>query len=276
MPQFEATTMNHLGRQEHRYSRIRLWGSVGFIIAVLLGWLIDAVGAGVVPYALVLLAAGMWLSSQVTPDRAAAPASGSAGDFWQQLRRPEVLGFLLAAFLSQMSHGPYYAFFSIYLQEHGYRGDIIGLLWAWAVVAEIAVFIAIHRWLPRYGPRRLMLAALLLGGLRWLIIGAAPHYLGVLFAAQTLHAASFGIYHAVGIMVVNRFFRGRSQGRGQAIYSSMTFGAGVAIGSLIAGYLWTALGGSTVFYLAAASSVLAAGLAGWAVPQQFQDSAAQH
>src|SRR5690606_12419998 len=187
-----------------------------------------------------------------------------------------VLGFLLAAFLSQMSHGPYYAFFSIYLQEHGYGSGLIGLLWAWAVVAEIAVFAVIHRWLPRHGPRRLMLAALLLGGLRWLVTGAFPPHLGLLFAVQTLHAASFGIYHAVGIAVVNRFFRGRSQGRGQAIYSSLTFGAGVAIGSLLAGYLWAETGGNLVFYLAAVASVLAAGLAGWAVPKRFQDPAAQH
>lgn len=277
LPQFEAATMNHLGPAEHRYSRIRLWGSVGFIVAVVaLGALIDWVGAGVVPYAMALLAAGMWLASQVTPDRAAAPAPAAASNFWQQLRRPEVLGFLLAAFLSQMSHGPYYAFFSIYLQEHGYNSDIIGLLWAWAVGAEIAVFMGIHRWLPRYGPRWLMLAALLLGGLRWLVIGAFPQHLALLFAVQTLHAASFGVYHAVGIAVVNRFFRGRSQGRGQAIYSSLTFGAGVAIGSLAAGYLWTELGGSNVFYLAAVASTLAAGLAGWAVPKRFAVPAAQH
>ena len=277
LPQFEAATMNHLGAQEHRYSRIRLWGSVGFIVAVaLLGALIERWGVGLVPWAMLLLATGMWLVSLLTPDREAPLAPASAGNFWQQLRRPEVLGFLLAAFLSQMSHGPYYAFFSIYLQEHGYGSGLIGLLWAWAVVAEIAVFAVIHRWLPRHGPRRLMLAALLLGGLRWLVTGAFPQHLGLLFAVQTLHAASFGIYHAVGIAVVNRFFRGRSQGRGQAIYSSLTFGAGVAIGSLLAGYLWAETGGNLVFYLAVVASVLAAGLAGWAVPKRFQDPAAQH
>lgn len=276
MPQFEANTMNYLGAQEHRYSRIRLWGSVGFIVAVaVLGVMVERVGASVVPFAVLLLCVGMWLASLATPERLGSAAHAQAPDFWQVLRRPEVIGFLLAALLSQMGHGPYYAFFSIYLQEHGYRGETIGLLWAWAVVAEIGVFMVIHRWLPRYGPRALMMAALLLGGIRWLATGAFPQQLPLLFAAQTLHAASFGIYHAVGMVVVNRFFRGRSQGRGQALYSSMTFGAGVAAGSVLGGYLWAPLGGALVFYLAGALSLLAVPLAYRAIPARFQVSAAK-
>jgi PPP family 3-phenylpropionic acid transporter len=276
LPQFEANTMNHLGAHEHYYSRIRLWGSIGFIVAVvLLGALVDRLGAGVVPYAVFVCFLGMWLSAQVTPEQPGVTGHEQSGDFWRVLRRPDVIGFFIAAFLSQMSHGPYYAFFSIYLQEHGYSGDLIGLLWAWGVVAEIGVFMLIHRWLPRYGPRWLMVAALLLGGVRWFAIGAFPETLWLLFAAQTLHAASFGIYHAVGIAVVTRFFRGRSQGRGQAVYSSMTFGAGVALGSLVAGYLWSPFGGSAVFYLAGATSVLAAVFAYRAVPNKFAVPAVQ-
>lgn len=277
MPQYEANTMNHLGSLEHHYSRIRLWGSVGFIVAVIvLGALVDRIGTQSVPYAIALLFVGMWVSSLLTPERPGTVAHEDSTGFWRVLRRPDVLGFLTAAFLSQMSHGPYYAFFSIYLQGYGYSGDLIGLLWAWGVVAEIGVFMLIHRWLPRYGPRWLMVAALLLGGVRWFTIGAFPQALWLLFAAQTLHAASFGIYHAVGIAIVNRFFRGRSQGRGQAVYSSMTFGAGVAVGSLVGGYLWQPLGGSGVFYMAGVASVLAAVFAWRTVPASFRSPAAQH
>lgn len=279
LPQFEANTMNHLGREEHRYSRIRLWGSLGFICAVVaLGGLIDRFDEAVVPWAVLGLFAALWVSSLLAPGREQEQHRDAPADeaFWKVLRRPEVIGFLAAAFLSQMSHGPYYAFFSIYLQEHGYRGELIGLLWAWGVIAEIGVFVVMHRWLPRFGPRWLMTAALLLAALRWFVIGALPDSLVLLFAAQTLHAASFGVYHAVGIAVVNRWFRGRSQGRGQAVYSSMTFGAGVALGSLVSGYLWTWLGGSQVFYLAGGLALLAAAFAWRAVPRHFASPAPQH
>jgi PPP family 3-phenylpropionic acid transporter len=274
LPQFEANTLNHLGEQEHRYSRLRVWGSIGFIVVVgALGALVDRFGEGVVPWAMLVLFAGMWLSSLTVPEKAAPRGHQEhPQSFWTVLKRPAVQGFLLACVLSQAAHGPYYAFFSIYLQDRGFRLDVIGVLWAWAVVAEIGVFLLMHRWLPTYGPRVLMAVALALGGLRWLLIGRFPDSFALLFAAQTLHAASFGVYHAVGIALINRLFTGRSQSRGQAVYS-MTFGGGVALGSLISGYLWEPLGGSGVFYLAALASGLAAVVAYAALPLKLAAAA---
>lgn len=259
LPQFEANTLNHLGDDAHHYSRIRLWGSIGFIAAVLvLGYLIDIYGLALLPYAVLLLFAGMLMSSVLAPEEGSGQRDHEQPGFLRVLKRPEVLGFFVACFLLQASHGPYYAFFSIYLEDHGYRADAIGWLWALGVIAEIGVFLLMHRWLPRFGPRRLMTAALVLAVLRWVLIGAFVDLLPVLLFAQTLHAATFGVYHAVGIAVVNRYFVGRNQGRGQALYSSLTFGAGVALGSLVSGYLWGWLGGAVTFYLAAGVAAVAA------------------
>lgn len=263
LPQFEANTMNHLGQDDHRYSRIRLWGSVGFIVIVLaLGEGIDRLGLQILPPVLLGLFAALLLAAVLAPEKRVVHPPEGHESFLRVLRQPVVIAFFLACFLLQASHGPYYAFFSIYLQEHGYRANLIGVLWALGVVAEIGVFLYIHRWLPRYGPRRLMTAALGLAALRWVLIGALPGVLPVLLFAQTLHAASFGVYHAVGIYMVHRYFVGRNQGRGQALYSSLTFGAGVAAGSLAAGYAWDALGGAWTFGLAALIAA-AAGIAAW-------------
>lgn len=276
LPQFEANTLSHLGAQEHRYSRIRVWGSIGFILAVAgLGEAMDRLGVQIVPLAILVLFAALWLSSLLAPEREGGVARHQGKEFLEILLTPAVVGFLLASFLSQMAHGPYYAFFTIFMQDHGYGSDLIGLLWAWGVVAEIGVFMVMHRWLPAYGPRALMSIALALGALRWLLIGAVPENLPLIVLAQTLHAASFGVYHAVGIIVVNRLFAGRSQGRGQAIYS-MTFGGGVALGSLLSGYLWEPLGGSAVYYLAAAVSLLAAVAAFYSLPRRLAAPAVHH
>ena len=73
LPQFEATTLNHLGSDTHRYSSIRLWGSIGFIIAVaLLGFVFQATGTGPLPVVLLVLLTGIWFSSLVVPESAAA------------------------------------------------------------------------------------------------------------------------------------------------------------------------------------------------------------
>lgn len=259
LPQFEANTMSHLGPDDHRYSLIRLWGSIGFIGAVTaLGWMIDFSGHAVLPVALVLLFAGLWIASLLAPESPpSAHVDGEPG-FLTILLRPRVLAFFVACFLLQASHGPYYAFFSIYLEDHGYANDVIGLLWALGVAAEIGVFLVMHRLLARFSPRALMTASLLLAAVRWWLIGAYVDSPVLLVFAQILHAATFGVYHAVGMYMINRFFVGRNQGRGQALYSSLTFGAGVAAGSLASGYLWTAAGGAATYFSAAVLAFVAA------------------
>ena len=258
LPQFEAATLNHLGDHTHRYSRIRLWGSIGFILTVTgVGSLLDRYGAGVLPLILLALFAGIWLSSLSAPQDAARPAPATRESLSAVLRRPGVAALLAASFLMQVGHAPYYTFYTIYLKDHGYTGTVVGQLWALGVIAEIGVFLIMSRLLARFGPRRLLLASLALAGLRWLLIAWFVDSLVVLAFAQTLHAASFGVYHATAIYLVHRFFTGHHQGRGQALYSSLGFGAGNAVGSLYSGYLWAFQGPSVVYSVSALVSAAA-------------------
>lgn len=258
LPQFEAITLSHLGASSHRYSRIRLWGSIGFILSVAgLGPLLDVYGPGLLPYILLLLLGGIWAASLTVPDHPGQPATEPHAPLRQVLRRPEVAALLLVCFLMQASHGPYYTFFTLYLEDHGYSRSGIGQLWALGVIAEIGVFLMMHRWLPRFGARRLLIASLALTTLRWLLIAGFGDRLPIILGAQLLHAASFGVHHAVAIHLIHQFFVGRNQGRGQALYSSFSFGAGGALGSLVAGYLWAGVGAEWTYVAAAAVSGLA-------------------
>ena len=160
LPQFEATTLNHLGDQTHRYSSIRLWGSIGFIVAVAgLGALFEQAGTALLPGVLLVLLAAIWLSSLLVPESAAGHQALNEEPLRKVLRQPAVVSLLLVCFLLQASHGPYYTFYSLYMVDHGYSETAIGQLWALGVVAEIAVFLKMHHWLPRFGARNLMLAA---------------------------------------------------------------------------------------------------------------------
>jgi PPP family 3-phenylpropionic acid transporter len=258
LPQFEATTMNHLGEDTWRYSSIRLWGSVGFIASVvLLGPLLDSHGTGLLPVVVLVLFVGIWLSSLTVPESAAGHLPLEQEPLSEVLGRPYVLSLLAVCFLIQASHGPYYAFFTIYLEDYGYSRALIGQLWGLGVVAEIAIFLVMSRLLPRYGARRLLLVAVGLTTVRWLLIALYASSLGAVLLAQTLHAASFGVYHAVAIYLIHRLFTGAHQGRGQALYSSVSFGAGGAIGSLVSGYLWKGINPQAMFLLAAVASLLA-------------------
>ncbi|MDH5471023.1 MAG: MFS transporter, partial [Gammaproteobacteria bacterium] len=242
----------------HRYSGIRLWGSVGFILAVaLLGPVLDRWGAGLLPVIVLALFAFIWLGSLSVPESAAAYLPLDQAPLMHVLRRPLVLSLLCVCFLVQASHGPYYAFYTLYLEDAGYSTAVIGQLWALGVVAEIGVFLVMPVLLPRFGARRLLLFAVTLTLLRWLLIAGFVDQPAVIVFAQTLHAASFGLYHAVAIFMIHSLFTGVHQGRGQALYSSVSFGAGGAVGSLVSGYLWTGMGPQAMYLMAAGISLVA-------------------
>ena len=258
LPQFEANTMSHLGDEMHRYSGIRLWGSVGFILAVAgLGALLGRHSITVLPYVLLGLFVLIWLNSLCVPESAAGHLPLDQAPLRSVLQRPAVLCLLGVCFLAQASHGPYYTFFSLYLADIGYSTTIIGQLWALGVLSEIGVFLLMSKLLPRFGARKLLLLAMVLTTLRWLLTAFYADSLAIITFSQTLHAASFGLYHAVMIFLIHSLFTGAHQGRGQAIYSSLSFGAGGAAGSLVSGYLWTGLGPQAMYLMAAACSLCA-------------------
>ena len=257
LPQFEAMTLNHLGEDTHRYSIIRIWGSMGFIVvAVLMGDLLDSFSTAVIPIVVAITFAGIALCSFLVPEKLNTPHEDHS-PIWHVIRQSEVMAFLIITFLMLCSHGPYYTFYTIYMEQLGYSSHMIGILWAVGVMAEIIVFLVMHRVLPRYGARRLLLLTLVLTTLRWSMIGFFGEDLSMLFLAQLLHAFSFGVFHAVGISLVHDFFTGSHQGRGQALYSSVGYGAGVAAGSVVSGMLWDQHGAAVLYLFAASCAVLA-------------------
>lgn len=258
LPQFEAATLNHLGRDTHRYTQIRVWGSVGFIVVVAgLGPLLDRHGVGMLPAVCFFLMAGIWFATLLAPNDDMQAHDTRHGSLRETLRKGPVLAVLAVCFLMQASHGPYYTFYSLYLEAHGYSRGAIGLLWALGVAAEVALYMVLHRIFHRYALELLLVVALAFTTLRWLVIGYFADNVVILGLAQLLHAASFGLYHAVAIQLIHRYFVGRSQGRGQALYSSFGFGAGGALGSLYSGYMWEAVGPTATFLAAAACSAVA-------------------
>ena len=258
LPQFEAITLNHLGERTQHYTRIRLWGSVGFIAAVIgLGRLLDVHGMALVPHFVAPLMLGIWLSTLLVVDAPQGCVASDHPPLRRVLQRSEVWRLLAVCFLMQMSHGPFYTFFSIYLEDYGYTRSQIGQLWALGVMAEVVMFVFMHRLVERFGLHTLFVSSFVLTSVRWVLVALAPENGPLLVFAQTLHAASFGIYHGVAIQLIHRFFVGPHQSRGQGLYSSISFGAGGAVGTLASGYLWDAVGPQYTFLLAAGVSVLA-------------------
>lgn len=258
LPQFEALTFNHLDKNDHQYSWVRGWGSVGFIIAVVsVGILLNSIEIANLPIIVLVLLTGIALTTLMIFDHAGAPHEDVHLPIVKILKNKQVIALLLACLFVQASHGPYYTFYTIYAESHGYSNSWIGILWAVGVLSEVVAF-AMMPWLvKRFGLRTLLLASLFSGSLRWLLIGFYIDNVYITAFAQLFHASTFGIYHAVAIAYIHRYFKGKNQGKGQALYSSISFGLGGAIGSLYGGYLWESLGASWTFSIAAILSFIA-------------------
>ncbi len=252
LPQLEVVTIDSLKYRSHHYSRIRLWGSIGFIVlSVAAAPLIAVWGSRLVPWLILLVLAALWLASMSLSDsRVRAAPPGMAG-LWQALDR-RIVALLAVCFLMQLTHGPYYAFFTIFMEEHGYSRGLIGQFWAVGVVAEVFVLWFVGRLLPGAGAVWLLLLAIVATSLRWLLLASFPEHIGVVLFSQSLHAITFGIYHAAMIYLVSHLFPAGLEGRGQALYASLSFGVGGGLGTWLAGVLWEPLSGSGLFLLSAA------------------------
>ncbi len=264
MPQFESITMSHLGERSDRYGRIRVWGSIGFIVVVsLYGILLDRLGVGALPWLMLPLLTGLLASS--LGNRYAHPVEeihdANRQGFRARLKRPQVIAFFVAAFLAQVSFGPYYTFFSIYLTEHHYSASMLGLFWTVGVLAEIGVFFLSRRIFQRWDAGKVMTFALLSAALRWWVTALFPDSVPMMVLAQLTHSLNFGAFFAAVMQLLVRFFPGRMNGHGQGVFYGLSSGVGGAGGALAAGQLWHFSGEAA--FMASGCVALLAALVAW-------------
>ena len=257
LPLAESLTLAHLATTDGHYSRIRLWGSIGFIVASLfLGYLIDLQGINILLWVLLITQAIIFFLSNTIPEAKEIHHKKNDLSIWKIIKTPSVVALLIGCTLMVSAHGVLYNFYSIYLKEHGYSSAAIGWLWAVGVICEIFIFMLMPKILRRYSLKTILLMSLFLGVIRFILIGASPDQFYLLLIAQMFHAATFGSFHAASIEVIAYFFKGRNQSRGQAIYNSVAYGIGGTIGGLGGGYLIQYLGGQLGFMIAAISPLI--------------------
>ena len=271
LPLVEAITLDHLGGEAARYSRIRLWGSVGFIVAVLAtGRALDELPLAALLWILLGVLGSIVACSVVLPESRPQRSTAVAVPLGDILRQRRVMALLLACFIMSAAHGALYVFYSIYIADFGYSRSVVGALWSLGVIAEIGVFWVMAQMLVRYSLRTILVACFVAAAVRFLIIGWGAQYWPLLVAAQLLHGLSFGAYHAAAIAAINAWFPPHCQGRGQALYSSVSFGAGGLFGGILAGALWDGAGGAVTYTVSAAIALAGVAVIGLGVRESPQ------
>jgi MFS transporter, PPP family, 3-phenylpropionic acid transporter len=261
-PLSEALMLSEMRGDLTHYGRLRLWGSVGFILTVTLaGPLLDWYGIRLMPAIALALLMLVLAASFRMQESSHGGIHQDAPSVLALLRRREVIAFFTSTFLMIAAHASLYVFYSLYLAQIGYSNTVIGLMWSLGVVVEIVFFFYQAPIFKRFGVRKLMIASLLIAVVRFLMIGFGAQSLVLLLIAQVMHAATFGVHHSASIATLQRWFSGPLQARGQALYTSISYGLGGTLGGLILGGLWDTFGSRTVYLAAAVFSLAGAGAA---------------
>lgn len=238
-----------------RYGRVRVWGSIGFMLSVVVsGAALQWLGIDALPWLALLLcgalAAAAW--AVPAPPSAAHPAkAGAATGVWEVLRRPAVAWFFAGTFLTVLAHTSLYAFLSLHLVDLGYGKSAVGALWAVSVAAEIVFFWTQAHWFSRWNAPTLLVIAAAATALRFAAMALLGASTTVLVLAQSLHAVTFAAHHAACIAMVDRHFPGRLRGRGQALYATLGYGASGVLGGVAGGAISQRWGFPAVFGAAA-------------------------
>ena len=264
MPMSEAA-LAHLVSQggsfdAKRYGRVRLWGSLGFLVTVMAaGFWFERFGLVHFPAWTLGTLAAVAVSAWLLPDfrEPAHAAEANQPGVWPVLRQPPVRWFFAAVFFHVLAHIFIYIFFSLYLDSLGYSKTVIGLLWALSVVIEIGWFFTQGRWLPLFSLSGWLVLAAALMSLRMGLTAGLPLVMPVLLLAQTLHAITFAAHHTVCIAMLSHHFPGRLRGRGQALYTVMGYGMPGVVGGVTGGLLSSAFGLASVFWLSSACAAVA-------------------
>ncbi|QWD86354.1 MFS transporter [Polynucleobacter paludilacus] len=274
MPLGESATVHALFKDnsfDKRYGRLRLWGSLGFIAMVLFaGELFQRKSIALYP----IVGAAVLLLLAIVTFRLHEPKVQRhkmvKGELLSVLLNPDVRWFLLSGFFMIFAHAALYVFYSLYLSKLGYNKFQIGLFWALGVSAEVIFFYFQSKVLSRLQPEIVLQASFGVGVLRFILIAFFP-LTWVLILAQVMHAGTFAAHHSAATKLLQRWFTGPLQARGQALMATVSYGLGGTLGGLCSGWIWDLAQPRDVFVMAA----FACGLAGMAI-QKLRPQAPAH
>lgn len=261
LPQIEVLAIKFSSERGVDYSKIRLWGSVGYIVLTTLSaWLISRYQGETFFYILILLDSLLVMSifALNTGRRTIHhPIAIKNNNLFQGVEI-HVGVFLLLTFLVQASHGPFYAFFVLYIKTLGWDTAWAGIMLSTGVLAEIAIFQIMGRFIGRYSLKWLLAVSLLLTGLRWVLFAGFADFALLLWVGVLLHGISFAAIHSLSMRWMSHYLPEHSQGKMQALYSGLGFGGGGALGAAVAGFLWNDGANAAGTFYFAAIMVLAA------------------
>ena len=269
VPMSDSYAMERCAGCTGKYGQVRLYGSLGFVLAVLVfGAVADRFGFGSYPlWACAMLLLGFVAALKFTPDAVGVEPHISSqaltGSGFKRLLLPGPMPwFWLAAFFMIFAHGVFYAYFSLYLLEFNYSELSIGGLWAFGVMCEVVFFALQSRFFKRLSLNTWLCLSFGTCAFRFALTAIFPEFGWVMVFAQGLHALTFAAHHTATISWLRENLPGNLVVRGQAMYATIAYGLGGSAGTLLGRFAWEIGGPASAFGMAAIGGLIAL-LLGW-------------
>ena len=260
VPLAENLCLREIEATGAQYGRVRLWGSLGFIVAAMgAGRLVELTGVACIFLFVACVGVALVFVIFHLPKETGRARPRFRADLGLLLQSRPLAAFLLTTTFASMSAGPFGIYFSIRLKELGMSADLIALAWTVGVVSEIVFLIYAQAIQKKFGLKWMITAGMMAAGLRWEFVALTTDAL-LLILIQLLHGVAFGVFHAGAIQYVDRLSTAATKNTVQSLYSAATWGVGSTLGALAAGWLLPIWGFVTLLHVAAGLA-LCAGLA---------------
>ena len=251
LPLADAISLERTASTGLDYGRIRLWGSITFVLmSVIGGFALERAGVSSIFTLLVATTALTLIACLAMPEKPRRPSGSEPASLRRLFRRVDLWLLVIASSLIQGSHTLLYNFGSIHWRSAGLSETVIGWLWAEGVIAEV-IFFTFSAWLLKRLPLdKLLIIAGVLTAFRWVLIGMSSS-LPLLLFTQALHAASFALTFLVTIHYIRETTPSELQASAQGFYVACGFAPLSGLVSLVSGWLYGALAGQAFFAMAA-------------------------
>lgn len=276
MPLTDALAYNQYA-DEASYSRIRLFGSLGFtFVSTLIGGVIVMSHPHFFPYMVCLLMLVTWILSLPYKAHFKSPSPSPPSshptpklNILSQILAPTTTNSVVNSIkslwplwvvvaLSQVAFSSYFAFFALHMKSIGFSGWLIGVLIGIAAAAEVLAFLKMKWFFKIMSPWMLLALASLSSLLRWVVIAfAAPSWAPLLLLMQASQAIGFSVLHTASLKIIHDTLPSTHMGAAQGFYNAVGYGVGGLIGVFVAGVIWENQGsGVGVFIFASTVSFL--------------------
>jgi len=232
LPYVELISLDSIGKE--RYGKVRLFGSLGFIIVALV--LVKFLSsADVALHFLFVLTLLMVSVAYFVQSCSVSKESKNDAVIQNDIHLFRDYKLWLGLLFMQMSFGSFYNFFTIYETDRGISLDMTIYLWSFGVIVEVAMLFFQGRFL-RANLLSVLQVTIFATIIRWFLVFAFPTTLSVLFFAQSLHALSFALFHSAAISYL--FVHYKHKSLAQQFFSGISYGLGGLSGALLSGFIY--------------------------------------